>query len=168
MSADAGIEWPECLSLVVVIKPTSFFGGIFSSANVRILSISGGQLQYSNHPSFANINVNKIAEELVDATTSKEWGLKELGKLDGFLYDPRNPGCTDHAALKGGLLGAKIEEHSDQEITIATDMAETPLRIQFLSKEHCDKFKILVDKNSKCCSLKFNAQLGDAVSKAPK
>jgi hypothetical protein len=122
---------------------------------MKVLSISGGQLQYSSHP-------NLLEDDLKDKTTSREWSLKDLKTLDGFHFDPRDPSCTDHASMNGGLLGAKIEDHSDVELTLSSDMAESPLRIEFLNKEVCTAFKVLVDKNSECCKVKFNAQVGDA------
>lgn len=158
-----GIEWPRCVSFVGVLKPTGFFSSMFSSPKCRVFSVSGGNLQHSMHPNLIDISAGSASESLKDKATSRDWELKDLATLDGFAYDPRDPGCTDHAAVNGGLLGAKIEEHSDTEVTLTTDMGENPLRIQFLNKETCEVFKSLVEKNKVCCSRKFQATVGEQV-----
>ena len=100
------IVWPDCLTVVGVQKPTGLFS-FFSSEQLMIFSVSGGQLQYSVHPALAGKEITNNELEV----TSHEWKLKDLTTLDGFAYDPRNPGCTGHASVKGGVLEAKFQMH---------------------------------------------------------
>mmetsp|Transcript_52338 Transcript_52338/g.106709 ORF Transcript_52338/g.106709 Transcript_52338/m.106709 type:complete len:184 (+) Transcript_52338:126-677(+) len=158
------IVWPACLSFVAVSKPTTFFSGIFSSGEVRVFSISGGQLQHSYHPALAKVGANGAATQLEGQEISRSWDIKNLTTLDGFAFDPRDKGCTGHGAVKGGLLGATLEIHSDTELTINVKMDSTPLRIAFLSKDVCDAFVSLVEEHKNCCQQKFHAQMGERVA----
>lgn len=164
MSSDQQIAWPHCLSVVAILKPTGWIGSMWTGAQCKVFSISGGNLQYSNHPKLAGIKANDAVEKLKDVTVSREWGLGADGvsKLDGFDFDPRDKGCTQHMQINGGLLGAKIEKHSDTEITVTTKMNASPTRIAFLSSDLCAAFVDLVERNGVCCQQKFNEQVGQA------
>ena len=157
------IVWPPCVSLVGISKPTGFFGGIFSSSSMKVFSVSGGQLQYSNHPALKDVNVGTAAEKLKGAETSRSWDLKALNMLDGFMYDPRDPHCSGHVSVQGGMYGAKIQSHSNTEVTITCDLDATPVRIEFLSEEHCAAFVALVNLHKDCCGRKFQGQLSKEV-----
>jgi len=157
------IVWPPCVSLIGVSKATGFFGSVFSSSSMKVFSVSGGQLQYSNHPALKSINASTAAEKLNVADTSRSWDLKKLTDLDGFEYDPRDAGCTGHVSVQGGLYGATFQSHSDTDVTIVCELDPTPLRIQFLSEEHCAAFLALVNLHKDCCTRKFQGQLGKEV-----
>ena len=161
--SDTNIVWPSCLSVVGILKPAGWLGSLWTGAQCKVFSVSGGNLQYSSHPKLAGVSAASAKEKLKDVVVSREWELGAgVAKLDGFDFDPRDPGCTQHVQINGGLLGGKIQKHSDEEITITTKMSTSPTRIVFLSAESCATFIELVEKNSVCCQLKFNEQVGQA------
>ena len=90
--------------------------------------------------------------------------IKTLTLLDDFAFDPRNPACSEHANMNGGLYKAEIEEHNECEITVSAEMAREPVRIQFLSKATCDKFKAIIALNKPCCLEKFQQAVNEQVA----
>jgi hypothetical protein len=150
------IEWPECLSFVATEMIEASWWNVFSSGpqrKHRVFSISGGQLQWSYHPRIDGANLKQQETK----HTSRVWSLRNVEQLDGFDYDPRDPGCSGHRNMNGGLLSAKIEVHSDLEITISAQLAKEPVRIEFPSKKLRDQFCVLVEKNMHLCQAKFQS-----------
>ena len=128
---------------------------------MKIISLSGGNFQFSSHPELASIDVKDAANKIT--ATSHEWDIKDLTTLDSFVYDPRNTGCTAHVQRQGGLLGAKLEHHNDKEISIVTQLDPSPMRVTFLSSQDAKRFTELIELTTVCCQTKFNASLGEAV-----
>lgn len=165
-SSGSAIVWPPCLSFVAVKEPTGFFS-VFASPEVLVFSVSGGQVQYSTHPRLAGV-APRTARAVV-SETSRAWALDDVAQLDGFAYDPRDPGCAAHANLNGGCLGAKVESRAGargEEVTLTTTMAPAPLRLSFLAPTDCDAFKDLVARSAACCAQKFNAEVGRSLPAA--
>ena len=154
------INWPDCFSCVGILKTTSFF--VFSSSAYKVFSLSGGQLQYSSHPGLTSFSTDSPPTE--DDSMSRVWKLKTLTLLDDFAFDPRNPACSEHANMNGGLYKAEIEENNECEITVSAEMAREPVRIQFLSKATCDKFKAIIALNKPCCLEKFQQAVNEQVA----
>jgi hypothetical protein len=161
MSKD-GIAWPPCMSFVAVKMPSGLKSFLFGG-ELKVMSISGGNFQFSNHPALASIDVKDAATKVTN--TSHEWDITNLQTLDGFTYDPRNPGCSAHAQREGGLLGAKIEVHSEVEVSLTTQLDESPMHIQFISKDDAIRFTEIVALTAVCCQQKFNTTL-EAASKS--
>lgn len=153
------IDWPECFSCVAILKTTSFF--VFSSSAYKVFSLSGGQFQFSSHPGLSGFDTENPPPE--EDSMSCVWQLNALTLLDDFAFNPRNPECKDHANMNGGLYKAEIEEHSDCEITISAEMAKESVRIHFLSKTTCDKFKEIIALNKPCCLAKFQQTVNEQI-----
>ena len=165
--ASGAIAWPPCLSFVAIKEAVGFFS-FFSTPEVLVFTVSGGQLQYSTHPALAGVT-HRNARGVV-AQTSRQWALGNLALLDGFAYDPRDPGCTAHANVHGGCLGAKVEMRKGargDEVTLTTTMSAEPLRLAFLNQADCDAFTDLVERNAACCAQKFNDQVGKSLPAPP-